>query len=339
MQTEIIKITADNSKEVLSKASKVIRAGGLVVFPTETVYGLGADVFNEEALGKIFSAKGRPGDNPLIVHIGGQGQLKLLTDFVSPIQQKIIDNFWPGPLTIIFPKKNTISNIVSGGRQSIAIRMPSLPLSRALIEESGVPIAAPSANISGRPSSTTGGDAYADLLGRVNMIIDAGQSNIGVESTVIRVTDESVSILRPGAVTKEMLEKVVYPLPVIFAKDKDNPQVSAASPGTRYKHYAPRSRMILESSDKMAEHALSLQQEGKIVGIISTNQKKDSFKEYAPNLFVLGDRNNLEEISQSLFMALRFFDTHPVDVIICESFPEQGLGAAIMDRLRRASEG
>lgn len=339
MQTQVFKITEENSKEVVDKAAQIIKIGGLVVFPTETVYGLGANVFNEEALKKIFFAKGRPSDNPIIVHIGDQLQLEELTDAVSPLQKKLIDSFWPGPLTILFKKKDNISKIVSGGLSTVAVRMPSHRLAQELINNSGVPIAAPSANISGRPSSTSGTDAHNDLIGMVDMIIDAGISDIGLESTVVRVLEESVFILRPGAVTKEMLEKIAHPLPVVFTEDKSKLQ---SSPGTKYKHYAPRGRLILEVANQMAERAFFLQKEGLNVGIITTKQdenlREDLFKIYEPNVFTIGDRNNLEEVSRNLYSALRFFDTHHVDVIVCESFPEQGLGIAIMDRLKRASE-
>lgn len=334
MQTEFIKITEQNSEEILNKAASIIKNGGLVVFPTETVYGLGANVFDENALAKIFSAKGRPSDNPLIVHIGDKDQLKRLVENVTEFQQKLIDIFWPGPLTIVFEKKDNVSNIVSGGLSTIAVRMPSNIVARELVNLSGVPIAAPSANVSGRPSGTTGGDIYDDLSGKVDMIIDAGESNIGVESTVVKVNDDQVLILRPGAVTKEMLEKILYPLPVIFAKEKNDLQ---SSPGTRYKHYAPKAPLELVSKENIFTEAEKLRKENLKVGIIITSQKKNSFKEYEPNVFVLGDQDKLEEISKKLYSALRFFDTHNVDIIVCQSFQEEGLGVAIMDRLKRAS--
>ena len=334
MRTKIVKITEGNRKEVLKKAAIIIKNGGLVVFPTETVYGLGANVFDDKALSKIFLAKGRPGDNPLIVHISDKTELKELTNSVTENQQKLIDAFWPGPLTIIFEKKDTISNIVSGGLSTIAVRMPSNYIAHKLIHLAGVPIAAPSANISGRPSGTKGEDIYNELVGKVNMIINDGDSKIGVESTVIKINDKQILILRPGAVTKEMLEKVLFPLPVFFAKDKNDLQ---SSPGTKYKHYAPKFKLEVISKEEIKNKAEVLKNKGLIIGVITTNQNKDSFKEYEPNFFILGDENNLEEISKNLYNALRFFDTHKVDLILCQSFPEVGLGVAIMDRLERAS--
>ena len=195
MQTEIIKITDQNSKEILNKAANIIKSGGLVVFPTETVYGLGANVFDEKALAKIFSAKGRPSDNPIIVHISEKNQLEELVNNITENQKKLIETFWPGPLTIIFEKKDTISNIVSGGLPTIAIRMPSNIFAQELIQLTGVPIAAPSANISGRPSGTTGEHIYEELTGKVDMIIDAGFSDIGVESTVVKINKGQILIL------------------------------------------------------------------------------------------------------------------------------------------------
>ncbi|MEK7089110.1 MAG: L-threonylcarbamoyladenylate synthase [Patescibacteria group bacterium] len=334
MQTKIIKITGQNSKKVLNKAAAVIKNGGLVVFPTETVYGLGANVFDEKALGKIFLAKGRPSDNPLIVHISDKKELVDLTDSVTENQQKLINAFWPGPLTIIFEKKDNISNIVSGGLSTIAVRMSLNIFANELIKLSGVPIAAPSANTSGRPSGTTGEDIYNELNGRVDMIIDDGESDIGVESTVVKINDDSVLILRPGAITKEMLEKVLYPLPVSFAKEKSDLQFS---PGTKYKHYAPKVKLEIFKKEEIQNRIKILENKNFKIGIITTEQNENLFSKYLPDVFVLGDENNLEEISQKLYSALRFFDTHNVDIILCQSFKEEGIGVAIMDRLNRAS--
>ncbi len=333
MQTEIVKITEQNSKEVLSKAANIIKNGELVVFPTETVYGLGANVFDEKALAKIFLAKGRPSDNPIIVHVGEKEQLKKLTDNVSENQKKLIDAFWPGPLTIIFEKKKDISNIVSGGLPTIAVRMPSNIFAHELIKLAGVPIAAPSANISGRPSGTTGQDIYDDLSGEIEMIIDTGPSNIGVESTVVKINDDSLLILRPGKITKEMIEKVIS-LSVVFAKNKNDLQ---ASPGTKYRHYAPKAKLEIVSKKEMKNQAEILKNKNLKVGIMATEQNKNLFEKYLPNIFVLGDENNLEEISKNLYSALRFFDARDVDVILCQKFLSKGLGVAIMDRLERAS--
>ncbi len=334
METEIVKITAENKKEVLNKAAAIIKNGGLVVFPTETVYGLGANIYNEQALKNIFLAKGRPSDNPLIIHISDKEQLKDLVKSISLVQQKLIDSFWPGPLTIIFEKKENISNILSGGLSTIAVRMPSNIIARELINLSLVPIAAPSANTSGRPSGTLKEHIYEDLFNKVDMIIDSGESEIGVESTVVKVSDDSILILRPGKVTKEMLEEVVLPIPVSFAKEKEDLQ---SSPGTKYKHYAPKAKLEILLKENILDRAEVLNNDGLKIGIITTSQNKNLFKKYEPNLFILGDENNLEEISKNLYSALRFFDLQNVDTILCQSFSKEGLGMAIMDRLERAS--
>jgi len=335
VQTEILKITEANQEESLKKAATIIRAGGLVVFPTETVYGLGANAFNEKALAKIFSAKGRPSDNPLIVHIANFKQLDELTDNISSLERKLIDKFWPGPLTIVFEKKKEISGLVSGGLATVAVRMPADEFARELIQQAGVPIAAPSANTSGRPSGTTGMDVFGDLVGKVDMILDTGESNIGIESTVVKVVQDIVSILRSGAVTKEMLEDVVAPSVVVFAHKQEDLQ---SSPGTKYKHYSPEGKLeIISNPGDMVARAALLAGGGQVVGILATNQNKDLYKKYSPNVFVLGDHENLFEISKNLYSGLRYFDTHKVDVILCPSFREEGMGVAIMDRLNKAT--
>lgn len=334
MQTEIFKITEKNKEEVLNKAATIIKNGGLVVFPTETVYGLGANVFNEEALKKIFLAKGRPSDNPIIVHVCNKEQLKDLAKNISENQKKLMDAFWPGPLTIIFDKKESISNVVSGGLPTIAVRMPSNKIAYELIKLAGVPIAAPSANVSGKPSGTTGKDIYNDLSGKIEMIIDSDFSDIGVESTVVKFNGSDLLILRPGAITKEMLEKVIFPVSVNFAKNKNDLQ---ASPGTRYRHYAPEAKLEILSKEEIENRAEFFKNQKLKIGIITTEQNRKLFEKYLPNIFVLGNEDNLEEISQKLYSALRFFDNKDVDVILCQSFPEEGLGVAIMDRLKRAS--
>ncbi|MBY0376523.1 threonylcarbamoyl-AMP synthase [Patescibacteria group bacterium] len=332
MHTEILKIEEGSSAQALDKAALVIKAGGLVVFPTETVYGLGANALDSMAVACIFVAKGRPSDNPLIVHVADKEMLSLVAEKINQLEKNLIDKFWPGPLTLVLPKKKEISNIVSGGLNTVAVRMPDFKIAQDLIHKSGVPIAAPSANISGRPSSTNGEMAYGDLISKVDIILDNGDSKIGVESTVIKVTDKNILILRPGAVTKEMLEEVAG-VPVIFANSAGDLE---SSPGTKYKHYAPNSKLEIVDGD-IKDRAEVLKSEGQKVGIITTKENKNLFEKFEPNVFSLGSRNNLNEISHSVYSALRFFDTHIVDVILCESFPQEGLGVAIMDRLMRAS--
>lgn len=334
MHTEVVKITESNTEEILSRAAQIIKNGGLVVFPTETVYGLGANALDATAVAKIFVAKGRPSDNPLIVHVCDKEQLDILVENISPVEQKLMDKFWPGPLTLVLPKKKEISQIISGGLETIAVRMPNFEIALQLLKKSGVPIAAPSANISGRPSATSGEVAHGDLVGKVDMIIDAGNSEIGLESTVVKVTSGNVLILRPGAVTLEMIKEVVDPMPVSFAHNKADLE---SSPGTKYKHYAPEAKLEILSLDEINVRAEKLSADGLVVGIITSSNDKNMFQKYEPNVFSVGDKHNLEEISKTLYASLRFFDTYKVDTILCESFSDAGLGKAIMDRLTRAS--
>jgi len=336
MQTEIVKITEQNKKEVIEKAAKILQNGGLVVFPTETVYGLGASIRSDESIKKIFTAKGRPSNNPLIVHISNKEQLDELTDNITELDNKLMNVFWPGPLTLILKKKNNISDIVSAGLPTLAVRMPSNLIAQEIINKTGAPIAAPSANVSGRPSGTTGADAYRDLLGKVDLIIDEGQSKIGLESTVVKVEGGEVFILRVGVITKEIIEKVVAPARVSFTKDENKLQ---SSPGTQHKHYAPLAKLeIIDDVDGgvILSRAEVLKNSGMRVGVLTTKQNEKYFTNYE-NTFSLGDQNNLEQIAQNLYSALRFFDTHQVDVILCPSFQEEGMGVAIMDRLKRAA--
>ncbi len=313
MQTETVKLTKENRQRTLDRAVRIIKSGGLVVFPTETVYGLGANAEDQQAVKKIFIAKGRPSDNPIIVHIATLEQLSKLTDHISSLEQKLIDIFWPGPLTIIFQKNKNVPDVVSGGLDTVAARMPSHPFAHDLILSAGVPIAAPSANLSGRPSGTTGEHIFVDLEGRVNMIINAGSSDIGLESTVVRVNKNNISILRPGAVTHEMLERFA---PVSFASDKKELQ---SSPGTRYRHYAPKAKLeILKSRDALGKRLKDLREKNMKVGVLP--------------------KRNLKKASKNLYHDLRALDAQGVEIILCESFPEKGLGVALMDRLKRAAK-
>lgn len=316
MDTEILKLTKENENSTVAKAAEVIKKGGLVVFPTETVYGLGANALDEEAARKIFEAKGRPADNPLIVHIAEKNDLENIAEEISPIHEKLMKKFWPGPLTLVFKKKKNISNIVSGGLDTVAVRIPRDKFARDLIKKSGFPIAAPSANTSTRPSSTSGEHVYRDLEGKVDMIIDAGFSEIGLESTVVKVEKDLVLILRPGAVTKEMLEEAVYPSVVLFTGDANDLR---ASPGTRYKHYAPKAKLeIWNSKEEVENRKAELEKENKKVAVLKWQ--------------------NAEKAAKNLYRDLRNADARSADVILCESFGEEGIGAALMDRLRKATE-
>ncbi len=328
-----IKLNKDNKDEVISKAVEIIKSGGLVVFPTETVYGLGADALNENAVKNIFKAKGRPGDNPVIVHISNFSQLRLIAEPLSGLEEKLVNAFWPGPFTIVLQKKDVVPLSVSGGLETVAVRMPAHVFARELIEVAGVPIAAPSANTSGRPSATTGDHVCVDLDGKVDLIVDAGISDIGLESTVAKVVENKVAILRAGAVTKEMIEKVLPEVEVFFSNKKEDLD---ASPGTRYRHYAPKAPIEIVSPEKMAKYVGELESQGKKVGVICTFQN-EKFLHSRASIFIIGSQEDLKEISKSFYQALRFFDDHAVDVILCESFREEGIGIALMDRLKKAT--
>lgn len=315
MKTLLLKLSKENEREVLEKTAKIIKSGGTAVFPTETVYGLGVDALNPDAVKKIFEAKGRPADNPVIVHVASKEQLKDITKEILPLHEKLMAKFWPGPLTLIFKKNKKVPDVTSGGLDTVAVRMPAYSFAKDLIKKSGVPIAAPSANISGSPSATAGEHAFADLEGKVDMIIDAGFSDIGLESTVVKVEKDLVLILRPGAVTKEMLEDVAYPSVVLFAENESDLR---ASPGTKYKHYTPKARLeIFDNKEELEKRKAELEKENKKVGIL--------------------EKTNPEEASKNLYRHLRELDRGGVDVILAQSYPEEGLGVALMDRLYRAA--
>ena len=344
MDTNIIKIDSKNiDKSSIEIAAEVIKNGGLVAFPTETVYGLGANTFNEDGVKKIFIAKGRPSDNPLISHIYNISQLNDLAIVIPDFTEKLTSQFWPGPLTLIFKKNPNVPDIVTAGLDTVAVRMPSHPVALALLEATGVPIAAPSANISGRPSPTCSRDVIDDLNGKVDVIIDSDKSEIGVESTVLDISGIAPIILRPGAITLKQISKAIGK-EVSYNKNKDNNEdIIPQSPGMKYKHYSPNAHLILITGDInniskiVIETAKKNQSKGKIVGILSTTQTNLFYTSF-DQVICLGDREKPETISSSLFTSLRDMDKLGVDVIIAEGIVEEGLGIAIMNRLRKASD-
>ena len=271
MECELVKINSIKD-EALTKAADFIKNGGLVAFPTETVYGLGGDGLNSEAASKIYKAKGRPSDNPLILHINDQKMLHKIVNDVNSMAKKIMTAFCPGPITLILPKSDIVPSSVTGGLDTVAVRMPDNDIARELIRLSNTPIAAPSANISGRPSPTTAQAVYNDLHDRIDMILDGGACHFGVESTIVDCTEDVPIILRPGAITKEMLEELFPVVKIDRAIVGDN--VVPKAPGMKYKHYAPKANMILfeGSSAKMVEAIASkmadYEKEGKKVGLV-----------------------------------------------------------------------
>ena len=326
----------DNNLEKIKEASDVIKEGGTVLFPTETVYGIGANALDENAVNKIFIAKGRASDNPLIVHISNIKMLDSLVVSVGKIEQKLIDNFWPGPLTIIFDKKEVVPNNVTANLDTVGIRFPSNKLANKLIEYANLPIAAPSANISGRPSGTKIEDIIKELDGKVDHIIDGGMTDIGVESTVVRVIDNKVHILRPGKVTKEDIEAL--DLDVVIEKhimEEVKKEEKVMSPGMKYRHYSPTTKCVLvysKDNQKLVDKINELEKENENTLVLGTTKNLEKYN----SKIKLDMGDSLEEISHNIFTLLRKVDSYNVKLVIIEGVPKEGLGLAIMNRLIRA---
>lgn len=330
------------SEEVIDEASVILHRGGMVAFPTETVYGLGADALDERASLKIYQAKGRPSDNPLIVHISNKEQLYRLVEGVPENAEKLMKEFWPGPLTMIFKKSSIVPKGTTGGLDTVAVRMPNHPVALRLIEKSGVVIAAPSANTSGRPSPTTAAHVREDLSGKIDMILDGGQVGIGIESTIVDVTSEVPVILRPGYITKEMIEEVTGKVEIDKAiLEPVSENVKPKAPGMKYRHYAPKAQLTMfrGKMEKVVERINAEAQrsmlQGKRVGIIASEETKDKY--HSGNVLIIGTRHDEDTIAHNLYAILRQFDDAGVDVIYGETFDESGLGQAIMNRLLKAA--
>lgn len=337
MKTEVLKIDRENIDEkLIEKAASSIRNGDLVAFPTETVYGLGADGLNNEACLKIFKAKHRPADNPLILHISNISMLDNLVEEISESHRKLFE-LWPGPMTLIFKKSKLIPDAVTAGGDTVAIRFPSDEIARELISKSKTPIAAPSANISGRPSPTNADDVYYDMDGVIPIIIDGGQSNIGIESTVIDLSTDQAIILRPGFYTYEFLKSIIDDIKLddSLVDDSKIPK----SPGQKYKHYAPKAKMRVFIGNDSANYIKNLSEihskEGKKVGILSFEEDKDKFKDYV--CLSLGSKKDLKTMSHVLFSHLREMDRLGVDIILAQGVREINLGKSIMNRMKKAA--
>lgn len=320
----------------ITEAASFLQNNEVVAFPTETVYGLGGNATSTEAVEKIFNAKGRPGDNPLIVHISNRLQLETLVTEVPTVAEKLMDEFWPGPLTLIFQaKENAVSHRVTAGLSTVAIRMPDHPVALALIEESGLPLAAPSANLSGKPSPTTAQHVFDDLDGKISGIVDGGATGVGLESTVLDCTEEIPTILRPGGVTKEQIEEVIGRVEV-------DPSLKEAheapkSPGMKYTHYAPKAPLfIVEGTTHFLQLLVDKEKStGKKVGVLGTDETVASYR--ADVVLTCGSRRNLSSIAHHLYNSLRRFDNENIDIIFSETFPRVGVGEAIMNRLEKAA--
>jgi L-threonylcarbamoyladenylate synthase len=312
--------------EGIRLAADALRAGELVVFPTETVYGVGADALRPDAVARIFAAKGRPADNPLIVHVADLAAARALARAWPPAAETLARAFWPGPLTLVVPRGPQVPDITAGGLDSVALRVPAHPAARALLAESGLPIAAPSANRSGRPSPTRAADALADLGDAAAVYLDGGPAQVGVESSVVALLD-APTLLRPGGLGLERLRGVVPALRV--AEPSGGPVLS---PGTRYRHYAPRARLVLAAPGAMQEAAARLPGRVALVAASETGLA-------GPHVRVPGARRDGEAWARGLFALLRDLDAEGYDGIVVEAIPEGGLGLAVMNRLRKAAEG
>ena len=326
------------SEEDIQQAAEIIREGGLVAFPTETVYGLGADALNPEAVGKVYAAKGRPSDNPMIVHISSKDDLERLTFEITEDVKKLADVFWPGPLTMVVPARPVVPRVTTGGLDTVAVRMPSDVTAAALITSSGVPIAAPSANLSGKPSPTTARHVIDDLDGRIDAIIEGGDCQVGIESTVVDMTGSIPAVLRPGIITREQLSaalgKTVELDPALLAKPeikwKDglletDEDFKPKSPGMKYRHYAPKAEMIIYKGNRekaalaMAEEKLRRVENGQKVEVI------------------MYDDAEPEKAAREFFAKLRACDKAGVDVILAAALKEDGVGFAVMNRMFKSA--
>lgn len=356
METKRIKIEDPQRirEEDLAEAAGILRQGGLVAFPTETVYGLGANALSEEAAKKIYAAKGRPSDNPLIAHVADFEAVKPLVREIPESGKILMETYWPGPLTLVFPKSEIVPYGTTGGLETVAIRMPKDEVARTLIRLAGVPVAAPSANTSGRPSPTTADHVYQDMNGKIEMLVDGGPVGIGLESTIVDVSGDVPVMLRPGAITLEMLRETLGEVeidPAILGPVRAD--VKPKAPGMKYRHYAPKAELVLVEAVEGAAEALT-QEEGmqrvveKIreltgekmaagcrVGVICTDETRKYYEEGI--IRSLGIRAEEETIAHNLFAVLREFDDLQVDYIYSESFSTERLGQAIMNRLTKAA--
>lgn len=341
METIMADMTGGIDEKAMEKAGEILKRGGLVAFPTETVYGLGANALDEAAAARIYAAKGRPSDNPLIVHICEFSALEKIVKEIPPKAKKLADAFWPGPLTMIFQKTEQVPYGTTGGLDTVAVRMPAHPLALAMIKAGGGYIAAPSANTSGRPSPTKASHVADDLNGKIDMIIDGGDVGIGLESTIVDLTEEEPVILRPGYINQQMLEELLGPVSVDQALLKDDPNLHPKAPGMKYRHYAPKAGLtIVEGSAeavrrKINELAEAETRAGGRAGIIATDESLSAY----PTGIVksVGTRTDEITISAHLYGILREFDELDVSRIYSEAFETPQLGQAIMNRLIKAA--
>jgi L-threonylcarbamoyladenylate synthase len=344
MKTLLLKVDSDEPEpQKIHRAAEIIKTGGLVAFPTETVYGLGADALNPAAVRRLFEAKKRPLDNPPIVHVADPMEISRLVAKVPKKAQLLVNRFWPGPLTLIFNRSEVVPKVTTAGLDTIAIRMPKHKVALELIKQSDCPIAAPSANLAGKPSTTTAQHVYDDLNGRIDAIINGGATNIGVESTVLDLSVDPPMLLRPGGTPIEALRKVLGEIRLhpFVESEQELSLNEIRSPGMAHKHYAPKAKVVLvegqvpEVVAKIQDLEKSYRLKGDKVGILATDETQAFYE--ANVVRSLGNRKNLSTVAQSLFRLLREVDAEGVDVIIAEGVSSEGLGLAVMNRLRKAS--
>jgi L-threonylcarbamoyladenylate synthase len=343
-QTAVYTVNPESPEaDKIEAAAAIIKSGGLVAFPTETVYGLGADALNADAVLAMFAAKNRPLDNPPIIHVADAQGVYKLADEVSAKAELLMKQFWPGPLTLVFKRYADVPDVTTAGLDTVAVRMPSHKVALALIWACGCPVAAPSANLAGKPSPTSAQHVFDDLNGRIDAILDGGPTRIGVESTVLDVTVEPPMVLRPGGTSVEAIQKAVGEVqlhPFITAQAAVAPE-KARSPGMKYRHYAPKAQVILIEGgitavmSKIKELTSLCWMEDKRVGVLATDETAWAYE--ADVVKSMGSRRNVDAMAQSLFRLLREFDGENVDIILAESVPMEGLGLAVMNRLRKAS--
>lgn len=340
MITKILTLDENNiDMEKVSQAADFIKSGELVAFPTETVYGLGANGLDGDACRKIFKAKGRPSDNPLILHISNTHMLYNLINDISEDAKKLVNECWPGPLTIIFNKSNLIPDEVSAGLDTVAVRFPENKIALSFIEEANTPIAAPSANISGRPSPTNAGDVFFDMDGKIPLILDGGSCDIGIESTVIDMSTDTPTILRPGYFTLEYLKEILPNVKLDDALVSEG--ITPKSPGQKYTHYAPKASMKVYVGEGAAtyikDEAYKLKSEGKKVGILAFEEDIKDFKDFYT--ISLGDKSDLSYMSHIFYSSLREMDKADVDIILANGVSDYKLGKSIMNRMKKSASG
>lgn len=341
-KTQIFHINKHNFDKLLKEAASIIKEGGTVAFPTETVYGLGADALNSSAVKAIFQAKGRPSDNPLIVHVSSKEQCNELVETIPEKASILMDKFWPGPITLIMQRKKIVPDITTGGLDTVALRMPDNKIAIKLIEFSGKVIAAPSANLSGKPSPTIAEHVISDLSGRINAIIDGGPVIVGVESTVIDMTTEPPAILRPGMLSQQDIESEIGPVNVAYDDKVHHEDKIVRSPGMKYTHYSPDANVILvegKNEDvvtKISQMLLDHGENDEKIGLLLTEESTEFFKNN--KIYSLGEKDRPEKAAARIFFGLRHMDENKVDLIIVDgSFSRLGVGAAVGNRIRKAA--